>query len=46
MKEYARVEKKLYYFSTKGIPVNQYQDLNTMKLNVIIVDSTPRLQFN
>ena len=46
MKEYARVEKKLYYCSVKGIPINQYQDLNTMKLNIIIVDSTPRLQFN
>lgn len=46
MKEYAKTEKDLYFFSSKGEPLNGYKEIGKMKLKVVVVDSSPRLQLS
>ena len=45
LKEYQVGEKELYFYTKTGIPLHSYQDIADKKIRIIIVDSSPRLQF-
>lgn len=43
MKEFGNNIRQLYYYSSKGLPINNYEDIVIQ--NVLIVDSHPKLNF-